>query len=138
MKKRLYNKIILWLHAPMEYEEFIGYNHSNKRYVFHGVSIEGDEDPSEDFGYAYRTGNEFKTVAKFGTDILIVQWFTLQTAYRAITNADSWNIKSAWVIAGKKESLSLKCSWWHRNHHQNSIVTKYGFFKNLFFLIFKK
>ena len=86
----------------MEYEEFVGYNHSSKRYVVHGMSIEGDEDPSEGFCYAYRTGNEFKTVAKFGSDSFIVQRFTLQTAYRAITNADSWNIKSAWVIAGKE------------------------------------
>ena len=96
------HEIIPWLHAQMEYEEFIGYNHSNKRYVFHGMSIEGDEDPSEGFGYAYRTGDEFKTVAKFGSDSLIVQRLTLQTAYRTITNADSWNIKSAWVIAGKE------------------------------------
>ena len=86
----------------MEFEEFIGYNHSNKRYVVHGMSIEGDEDPSEGFGYAYRTGNEFKTVAKFGLDSLIVQRFALQTAYREITHADSWNIKSAWVIAGQE------------------------------------
>jgi len=66
------------------------------------MSIEGDEDPSEGFGYAYRTGNEFKTVAKFGLDSLIVQRFALQTAYREITHADSWNIKSAWVIAGQE------------------------------------
>ena len=96
------NEIIPWFHTQMEFEEFIGYNHSNKRYVVHGMSIEGDEDPSEGFGYAYRTGNEFKTVAKFGLDSLIVQRFALQTAYREITHADSWNIKSAWVIAGQE------------------------------------
>ena len=96
------HEIIPWFHTQMEFEEFIGYNHSNKRYVFHGMSIEGDEDPSEGFGYAYRTGNEIKTVAKFGLDSLIVQRFTWQTAYREITHTDSWNIKSVWVIDGQE------------------------------------
>ncbi len=96
------HEIVPWFHVPMEFEEFIGYNHNSKRYVVHGMSIEGDEDPSEGFLYGYRTGNEFKTVAKFGSDSLIVQRFSWQTAYRQLNRPDSWNIKSVWVIAGKE------------------------------------
>ncbi len=96
------NEIVPWFHVPMEFEEFIGYNHNRKRYVVHGMSIEGDEDPFEGFLYGYRTGNEFKTVAKFGVDSLIVQRFSWQTAYRELNRPDSWNIKSVWEIAGKE------------------------------------
>jgi len=95
------HEIIPWFHVQMEYEEFIGYNHSNKRYIIHGMSIEGDEEPFEGFCYGYRTGNEFKTIAKFGTDSLIVQRFTWEPA------SDSWTIKSTWVIAGKEGEAFL-------------------------------
>jgi len=57
----------------MEYYECIGYNHYKQRYTTHGMSIEGDEDYSEGFSYGYRNGNDFKTVAKFGSDTNIVQ-----------------------------------------------------------------
>ena len=33
------HEIIPWFHTQMEFEEFIGYNHSNKRYIFHGMSM---------------------------------------------------------------------------------------------------
>jgi hypothetical protein len=96
------HEIIPWWHVQMEYEEFIGYNKSSKRYVVHGMSIEPyDYDPSEGFCYGYRTGNEFKTVAKFGFDSLIVQRFTWDPA------SLSWSIKSNWVIAGKEGEVFL-------------------------------
>jgi hypothetical protein len=89
------HEVIPWWHVQMEYEEFIGYNHINKRYVVHGMSIEGnDYDPSEGFCYAYRSGSEFKTVAKFGSDSLIVQRFTWEPA------PGTWHIESRWVISG--------------------------------------
>ena len=95
------HEIIPWFHVQMEYEEFIGYNHSNKRYVVHGMSIRGNEDPSEGLSYAYRTGNEFKTVEKFAADSLIVQRFTWEPA------SGTWSIKSNWVIAGKEGEVFL-------------------------------
>jgi len=96
------HEVIPWWHVQMEYEEFIGYNHINKRYVVHGMSIEGnDYDPSEGFCYGYRTGNEFKTVANFGADSLIVQRFIWQPA------SHSWNITSRWVITGKEGEVFL-------------------------------
>ncbi|WP_426671505.1 hypothetical protein ACPPVU_09730 [Mucilaginibacter sp. McL0603] len=96
------NEVIPWWHVQMEYDEFIGYNHNSKRYVVHGMSIEGDEDLSEGFCYGYRTGNEFKVVAKFGVDSLVVQRFTWEPA------SVSWNIKSNWVIAGKEGEVFLE------------------------------
>jgi len=54
------------------------------------------KDPSEGFCYGYGTGNEFKTVAKFGTCSLIIQRLTWEPA------SDSWTIKSRWVIGGKE------------------------------------
>ena len=96
------HEIIPWWHVQMEYEEFIGYNKTSKRYVVHGMSIEPYEyDPSEGFCYGYRSGNEFKTVAKFGFDSLIVQRFTWDPA------SLSWSIKSNWVIAGKEGEVFL-------------------------------
>lgn len=95
------HEVIPWWHVQMEYEEFIGYNHYSKQYVFHGMSIEGDEDASEGFGYGYRNGNEFKTVAKFGVDTNIVQHFI----WRPATN--SWNIESRPESNGKEGEIFL-------------------------------
>ncbi|HEY4323911.1 MAG TPA: hypothetical protein VGN20_07985 [Mucilaginibacter sp.] len=96
-------EIIPWWHVRMEYEVFVGYSHINKRYVVQGMSIEGlDYDPSEGFCYGHRNGNEFKTVAKFGVDSLIVQRYTWEPA------SGSWNIKSNWVIAGKEGDVFLE------------------------------
>ncbi|MEP7373998.1 MAG: hypothetical protein ABI675_11450 [Chitinophagaceae bacterium] len=98
----LSNEVVPWFGVPMEFEEFVGYNHKSKRYVVHGMSIEGfDEDPSEGFFYGYRDGNEFKTEAKFGTDSLVVQRFTWQPA------SGTWNIASRWLIAGKEGEVFL-------------------------------
>jgi hypothetical protein len=96
------HEIIPWWHVQMEYEEYIGYSHIQKRYVVHGMSIENyDYDPSEGFCYGYRAGNEFKTVAKFGEDSLIVQRFIWEAT------SGTWNIKSNWVIAGKEGEVFL-------------------------------
>jgi hypothetical protein len=95
------HQVIPWWHVQMEYEEFIGYNPTSKRYVFHGMSIEGGNDPSDGFGFGYRNGNEFKTVGKFGSDSLIVQRFTW------IPQSNSWHVTSNWVIAGKEGEVFL-------------------------------
>jgi hypothetical protein len=96
------NEVIPWWHVQMEYEEFIGYNHKDKRYIVHGMSIEGDEDRSEGFAYGYRAGNEFKTISKFGGDSLIVQRFTWEPV------SGSWTIKSNLEIAGKAGEAFLE------------------------------
>ena len=85
----------------MEYYAYIGYNHYQKRYAVHGMSIEGDEDLSEGFSYGYQNGNEFKTVAKFGADTNIVQRYF----WEPVTN--SWNIQSRPEINGKKGDIFL-------------------------------
>ena len=95
------NEIVPWFHVPMEYEEFIGYNHSSERFIVHGMSIEGDEDPSEGLAYGYHTGNEFKTVSKFGVDSFVVQRLIWEPA------SNSWNIRSHWQIAGKEREVFL-------------------------------
>jgi len=95
------HEVIPWLYMQMEYEEFFGYNHSKKHYVVHEMIVFGDENPDEGFCYAYRTGNEIKTVQKYSSDSLIVQRLTWEPA------SGSWNIKSRWVIAGKEGEIFL-------------------------------
>ncbi len=95
------NEIIPWWHTEMEYYMYIGYNHHQKRYTVHGMSIEGDEDLSEGFMYGNRNGNTFKTVAKFGADTNIVQYYIWQPA------SNSWNIQSRDEIAGKEGEVFL-------------------------------
>lgn len=95
------HEVIPWWHVQMEYYEYIGYNHYQKRYTVHGMSIEGDEDLSEGFGYGYRNGNDFKTVAKFGADTNIVQHFIWQPA------TNSWAIQSRPERNGKEGDIFL-------------------------------
>jgi hypothetical protein len=83
-----------WWHLPMEYQQFIGYNRAKGRYHFHGMSIEGDADASEGFGYAYRTGNVFKFVARMSADTAVIQRFIWEPASR------TWSIKSTGEING--------------------------------------
>ena len=87
---------IPWWHMPMEYLQYFGYNTRAKRYTMHGLSIEGDADPSEGFGYAYRNGNELKTVAKMSPDTSVIQRFTWQPG------TNTWSIKSTTEIGGKE------------------------------------
>jgi hypothetical protein len=96
------NEIIPWWNMPMEYEEFIGYNHHKERYTVHGISIEGDADLSEGFCYGYRNGNEFKTIAKFSSDTSIIQRFLWEPATK------TWNIKSTAEIGGKEGEVFLE------------------------------
>jgi hypothetical protein len=90
------NDTIPWWHMPMEFEEYFGYSRAKKRYSVHGMSIEGDADPSEGFGFAYRNGNEFKTVLKMSPDTSIIQRFTWQPA------TGTWSIQSKEEIGGKE------------------------------------
>lgn len=95
------HEIIPWWNMPMEYFEYIGYNRYQKRYTVHGMSIEGDEDLSEGFSYGYRTGNEFKNVAKFSSDTSVVQIFTWHPETK------TWNIQSRSEIGGKEGEVFL-------------------------------
>jgi len=90
------NDTIPWWHMPMEFQVFIGYNHHKNRYHFHVISIEGDADPSEGFGYAYRNGNEIKLVAKMSPDTSVIQRFTWQPA------TATWTMQSKEEIGGKE------------------------------------
>ncbi len=95
------NEVVPWWGVEMEYYEYIGYNHYQKRYTVHGMSIEGDEDLSEGFSYGYRDGNEFKTVNKFNSDTSVVQRFTWQP------ETNKWIIQSRPLIKGKEEDIFL-------------------------------
>ena len=95
------NEVIPWWSVEMEYYEYIGYNHYQKRYTVHGMSIEGDEDFSEGFGYGYRNGNEFKTINKFSRDTSIVQRYMWQSQNK------TWCIQSTSEIKGKEGEVFL-------------------------------
>ena len=85
----------------MEYFEYIGYNHYKQRYTVHGMSIEGDEDLSEGFGYGSRNGNDFRTSQKFGTDTAIVQHAIWQPETK------TWRIQSRPEINNKEGDVFL-------------------------------
>lgn len=96
------NEVVPWWHVQMEYDEYIGYNHYQQRYIVHGMSIEGDEDLSEGFSYGYRNGNDFKTITKFSADTNIVQHFIWQPV------SNTWLIQSRPEINGKEGELFLE------------------------------
>lgn len=96
------HQVIPWWHVQMEFYQYVGYNHHQNRYTIHGMSIEGDEDLSEGFCYGYRAGNEFKTVAKFGGDTMIVQRFNWQP------HTKSWIVQSRTEIGGKESEVFLE------------------------------
>lgn len=95
------NEIIPWWGVQMEYYQYIGYNRNKHRYTVHGMSIEGDADESEGFCYGYRSGNTFKTIAKFSTDTSVVQYLTWQP------NTKDWRIQSRPLIKGKEGEVFL-------------------------------
>lgn len=109
------NEVVPWWGVQMEYYQYIGYNHYQKRYTVHGMSIEGDEDLSEGFSYGYRNGNEFKTVNKFSKDTSVIQRFIWQP------ETNSWRIQSAPEINGKEDEIFLdmkltKAKYANKNH----------------------
>ena len=96
------NDVIPWIGTPMEFDYFIGYNHSSKRYVIHAVSVFGNDD-DEGFWYAGRTGNEIEIIQRGvnNSDTLTLQRFTWDPTYR------SWHIQSRWRVAGKEDEVFL-------------------------------
>ena len=96
------NEVVPWWGVEMEYFEYIGYNHYKRRYTIHGMSIEGDEDLSEGFGYGYRNGNEFKTSAKFSADTTLIQHMTWQP------KTTTWLIQSRPEIKNKEGEVFLE------------------------------
>ncbi len=95
------NEVVPWWGVQMEYFQYIGYNHYKQRYTIHGMSIEGDEDLSEGFYYGYRSGNDFKTVAKFSSDTIVIQHLVWQP------EKHTWLIQSRPVINGKEGEIFL-------------------------------
>jgi hypothetical protein len=59
------DEIIPWWGVPMEYYQYIGYNHNKKRYTVHGMSIEGDEDLSEGLATAIVTATALRQLQKW-------------------------------------------------------------------------
>ncbi|MBX2923961.1 MAG: hypothetical protein KF746_17310 [Chitinophagaceae bacterium] len=96
------NEVIPWWGVEMEYYQYIGYNRNKQRYTIHGMSIEGDADLSEGFFYGYRSGNEFKTVAKFSSDTSVVQRLIWQP------DMNTWLIQSRPEINGKEGAVFLE------------------------------
>jgi hypothetical protein len=98
------NEVIPWIGAPMEFDYFIGYNHNNRRYVIHAVSIFGNDD-DEGFWYGYRNGNEIKILQKSNinsnSDTLNVQRLIW------IPASNSWRIESRPEIAGREGEVFL-------------------------------
>lgn len=89
------NEVIPWIGAPMEFDYFIGYNRNNKRYVFHSISVFGNDD-EDGFWYGYRIGNEIKIIQNPNVQRLFWE-----------PASNSWNIQSRAVIDGKEGEVFL-------------------------------
>ena len=95
------NEVVPWWGVQMEYFQYTGYNHYKNRYTLHVVSIEGDEDLSEGFGYGSRSGNDFKTSFKFGRDTTIVQHLIWEPG------TGNWRIQSRMKVKEKEGNVFL-------------------------------
>lgn len=99
------DEIIPWWQVQMEYDEYIGFNHNRQQYTIHGMSIEGDYDPTDGVATGSRNGNEFKTVAVANKDTSVVQrmvWFP---------DRHEWIVKSNMMVGEKKKRFSWRCDW---------------------------
>jgi hypothetical protein len=95
------NEVVPWFGIPMEYEEYIGYNHNQHRYVVYGASIEGSDD-FEGFCYAFRHDNELKLMQKVNTaDKTVIQRMTWEP------ESGSWIVQSRPEVAGKEGKIFL-------------------------------
>lgn len=95
------NEVVPWFGVPMEYEEFIGFNHKQNRYVVGGFSIEGSDD-FEGFCYAAREGNGLKLLQKSNDGAkTVVQRMIWEPG------SGSWIIQSRNESAGKKGKIFL-------------------------------
>jgi hypothetical protein len=95
-------EVIPWLKGPFEGQFFFGYNQMNKQYTVQEMTVHGTNGLYEGFCYGYRSGNEFKAVAKVGTDSLTAQSFTWEPG------SGTWSIKSRLVVAGKESEPFLE------------------------------
>jgi len=95
------NEIIPWLHAPLEIEFYIGYNHNSRRYIVHELNVFGSDGPYEGFCYAYRNADEIKLLKKCESDsnTVTIQRFTWEPAsgswqseMRQLTNGNEGEI----------------------------------------------
>jgi hypothetical protein len=95
------NEVVAWFGVPMEYEEYIGYNHKQQRYVVYGASIEGSDD-FEGFCYAYRNENELKLIQKIiSSETNVIQRLIWEP------ESNSWIIQSRPEVAGKEGKIFL-------------------------------
>ena len=92
------NENISWLHAPLEVEFFIGYNHISKHYVVHEMTVFGSDGSYEGFCYAYRDNNEIKLIKKCESDsnTITVQHFIWEPT------TTSWHSEMRQMINGKE------------------------------------
>jgi hypothetical protein len=93
-----------WLKMPWEATFLIGYNHTNKRYIFYEFTIRGVDEPYEGFSYGSRSGNELKIASKVNPKEIINQRFIWEPA------SGSWHIETRLEKAGKEGApyLDLK------------------------------
>jgi hypothetical protein len=87
---------IPWLKMPWEAMFLIGYNHSDKRYIFYELTIRGVDGPSEGFSYATRTGDKLKISSKMSSDESINQYFIWERS------SNSWHLLSKLEKGGKE------------------------------------
>ncbi len=95
------NDVVPWFGVPMEYEEYIGFNHKQHRYVVNEVTIQGADD-YEGFCYAYRNENELKLIQKtISSEETVIQRMTWDPEF------GSWIIQSRPEVDGKEGRLFL-------------------------------
>jgi hypothetical protein len=95
------NDVVPWFGVPMEYEEYIGFNHKQHRYVVYGASIEGSDD-FEGFCYAYRNENELKLIQKtISSEETVIQRMIWES------ESGSWILQSRPEVAGKEGKIFL-------------------------------
>jgi hypothetical protein len=86
---------------PVEYEQYIGYNHKQHHYIVNGLSVEGSDD-FEGFCYAYREGNQLRLMQKLNDTVTtIVQRMILEP------ESGSWIIQSRPLVNGKEGKIFL-------------------------------
>jgi len=101
------NEEIPWIHGPMEFDYFIGYTHSRKRYVVHGISVFGNDD-EDGFWYGSKNGNEIQLIQRPKADM---DSSTSKYNVQRITwipASNTWRFESREVNAGVESEPFLE------------------------------
>ncbi len=99
------NDTIPWIGMPMEFDNFIGFNKNESRYVIHGISVFGVND-DEGFWYGYRNGNELKIVAK--PSITSTSHAMVVQRLKWDPESNTWLIESRQSANGKEGDVFLE------------------------------